>query len=538
MERGMSERKRFFKDGAMLTVVALAMRSVSMLFSSFMSKSVGSEGVGLFTVIMTVYSLALTFATSGISLTVTRLVAAARDGEEKGILYSALLYSAVFGALGIILLFSLSEVISLRILSEPRAVLPLRALSLSLIFVSLGAVFNGYFVGVKRVRFNAAAQVFSQCVKVSLSIALVALFGSGDVFRSVVLLSVGMTLTEMLSFILIFALYLFDSKINNATKTAKTPENANNYLHNSDKNTKKSENEKTSSFKNADAPLRRVASMALPLALSQYFRSLLLTAEHILIPRRLMYGGKSSSEALSSYGILHGMALPTVLFPMSPLSSYSGLLVPEFAEDEARGNSERMSRITSEALSMTLSYGACASVLMIFFAEEFGYVLYGSFDSGYYIGFLAPVIPIMYLDHVTDQILKGIGEQVYSMWVNIADSCLSLLLVYFLIPQMGILGYALVIIIMEGFNFLFSIVRLSRRVRIRLSPVKALLTPAIESLLACLLSDRLFRFSGETASPLWLFLKVLFSVCALVFLDNFVKCLLCNLHKKKKMPKN
>lgn len=534
----MSERKRFFKDGAMLTVVALAMRSVSMLFSSFMSKSVGSEGVGLFTVIMTVYSLALTFATSGISLTVTRLVAAARDGEEKGILRSALLYSSVFGVSGIILLFSLSEVISLRILSEPRAVLPLRALSLSLIFVSLGAVFNGYFVGVKRVRFNAAAQVFSQCVKVSLSIALVALFGSGDVYRCVVLLSVGMTVAEMLSFVLIFALYLFDSKINNAAKTAKTPENANNYLHSSDKNTKKPENEKIPPSKNADAPLCRVASMALPLALSQYFRSLLLTAEHILIPRRLMYGGKSSAEALSSYGILHGMALPTVLFPMSPLSSYSGLLVPEFAEDEARGNSERMSRITSEALSMTLSYGACASVLMIFFAEELGYVLYGSFDSGYYIGFLAPVIPIMYLDHVTDQILKGIGEQVYSMWVNIADSCLSLLLVYFLIPKMGILGYALVIIIMEGFNFLFSIVRLSRRVRIRLSPVKALLTPAVESLIACLLSDRLFRFSGEVTSPLWLFLKILFSVCALVFLDNFAKCLLCNLHKKKKMPKN
>lgn len=533
----MSERKRFFKDGAMLTVVALAMRSVSMLFSSFISRSVGSEGVGLFTVIMTVYSLALTFATSGISLTVTRLVAAAQDGEEKSILHSALLYSAVFGTLGIILLFSLSDVISLRILSEPRAVVPLRILSFSLIFVSLGAVFNGYFVGVKRVRANAAAQVFSQCVKVSVSIALVALFSGGDVFRSVVFLAVGISVTELLSFFLIFVLYLFDVKTNSLKKTSKTPENANNYLHIQGKNSEKSQNEKTPLLKNDNSPLRRVTSMALPLALSQYFRSLLLTAEHILIPRRLMYGGKSSAEALSSYGVLHGMALPTVLFPMSPLSSYSGLLVPEFAEAQAHGNRERMSRMTSEALSMTLSYGACTSVLMIFFAEELGYVLYGSFDSGYYIGFLAPVIPIMYLDHVTDQILKGIGEQVYSMWVNIADSCLSLLLVYILIPKMDISGYALVIIIMEGFNFLLSIVRLAHRVRIRFSPIKALLLPAAGSLLACLLSDRLFRFSGAAASPLWLFLKILFSLCVLVFLDNFIKCVLCNVHKKKKMPK-
>jgi hypothetical protein len=66
--------------------------------------------------------------------------------------------------------------------------------------------------------------------------------------------------------------------------------------------------------------------MAVPLALSAYVRSVLLNIEHILIPRKLRQRGESETEAYSHYGILHGMALPLILYPMSPLSSFSGLL--------------------------------------------------------------------------------------------------------------------------------------------------------------------------------------------------------------------
>ena len=502
----MSNRKRFFRDGAMLTVVALSMRSVSMLFSSFISRSVGSEGVGLFTVIMTVYSFAVTFASSGISLTVTRLIASAEEQDKKGVISGGILYSLIFGIAGTVLLFSFSELIALKALSEPRAVVPLRLLSASLIFVAIGSAFNGYFVGVKRVRANATAQIFGQASRIIFSVLLVIAFGKGDMYTSVVLLSLGITLTELFSFALMLILYLRDRR-------------------------------KYSSESESSPAFRQVSKMALPLAFSQYFRSLLLSAEHILIPRRLMDRGESNSEALSNYGILHGMALPTVLFPMSPLSSYSGLLVPEFAEDESIGNKARMSRITEEALGATLKYGAVVSVLVAFFAEELGYVLYDSFDSGYYIRLLAPVIPIMYLDHVTDQILKGIGEHVYSMWVNIADSCLSLILVYFLIPQLGIMGYALVIVIMEGFNFVLSIIRLAGKIKLKISLVSSVVTPAVIAFISCVICDRIFRFNGAATRPIWLVLKMVFAIAVFVFLYSFKDMLLCNIHKKKKIPK-
>ncbi len=501
----MSNKKRFFRDGAMLTAVALCSRSVSMLFSSFLAKSVGSVGVGLFTLIMTVYSFALTFAVSGIGITVTRLVAA-NYGKRKGILRASLIYSSIFGILAVVILFFFSEAISAKILSEPIAAPLLRILAPSLILVSLGAAFNGYFMGVKRVRANAAVQTFGQLSRVIVSAALVLTFGKGDAFLSLKLICTGILITEIFCFALIFAQYISDTKKYIARDKSPTG-------------------------------IKKIANIAMPLAFSQYVRSLLLSWEHILIPRRLTYGGANNSDALAQYGVLHGMALPAVLFPMSPLSSFSGLLVPEFAEDQAKGNDNRMSRLTSQAINSTLVYATAVAVFIFFFSDELGYALYNSFEAGYYLRILSFVIPIMYLDHVTDQILKGIGEQVYSMWVNIADSCLSLLLVYFLLPKMGIIGYAVVIIIMEAFNFIMSAARLSTRVTLRPRIVASLVIPATLSMLSCMLTHRVFVFNGASSATPWLIPKILFAICVLVFLDRIVSMVLCNTYKKKKMPK-
>jgi stage V sporulation protein B len=219
------------------------------------------------------------------------------------------------------------------------------------------------------------------------------------------------------------------------------------------------------------------------------------------------------------------MAIPIVIYPMSPLSSFSGLLVPEFAADLAGGNRDRMSRIASEAMNMTLLYASVSAVLLYSFSEELGYALYGSYDAGYYVAILALVVPIMYLDHVTDAVLKGIGEQVYSMWVNISDSLLSVFLVWLLIPRMGILGYAVVIVAMEGYNFLLSVIRLSHKVHFKITPISSVILPGALSCLSAGLAKRLFRFGGSGVSAPWLFLKMLFALCVLVAAYGLISAL-------------
>ena len=487
----MSEKMRFFRSGILLTLVGLAMRTVSMFFGAFISRAVGAEGTGLFTLIMTVYSFAVTFATSGISLTVTHLVASAlgenKHSEVRRVVGSALIYSLIFGTLASLFLFFGAEFLGNIVLSDNRTVTSLKVLAFSLVPTALGSVFAGYFVGVKRVGFNAAVSVFCQAVKIGLTVVLVTKMAEGGIVQAVIGLCIGITLTELLGFFLILLEYLIDRRRYKREK-----------VH--------------------GASLGAVSKIALPLALSAYVRSLLLNVEHILIPRKLRERGEDEGEAYSHYGTLHGMALPLIIYPMSPLSSFAGLLVPEFAEDLAAGRRERMSKVASKALGATLVYSGISAVFLFSFAEELGYLVYKSYDAGYYISALAFIVPIMYLDHVADSMLKGIGEQVFSMWVNITDSLLSVILVWVLIPRLGIIGYAFVIVIMEGYNFALSIWRLKKKVDFHISVFRSGVVPIVLSLAATTLTNMLFPFGGSSAEAIWVALKMLFALSVTVFL--------------------
>jgi O-antigen/teichoic acid export membrane protein len=62
----------------------------------------------------------------------------------------------------------------------------------------------------------------------------------------------------------------------------------------------------------------------------------------------------------------------------------------------------------------------------------------------------------MYMDGITDGMLRGLGLQVYSMGVNIADSLVSVVMVWILLPKYGASGYIAMIFFTEVFNFILS----------------------------------------------------------------------------------
>ncbi len=499
----MTNRKRFFYNGILLTIVALCIKTVNLFFGAFVSRKIGAEALGLYTVIGSVYSFAVTFATSGASLTVTRLVAGCvGDGRREQIPYimrHAVKYALIFSGCAAAVLFFGAGYFAKSVLSEARAEAPLKLLAFSLIPIALSSVLSGYFIGVKRIARNAAVQVSGQIFRVGISVFFILKMAERGAEYGVMALCLSSVLSELFSFLVAFLQYLFEPRVGRNKK---------------------------------EVHFYGLASQALPLAFSSYIRSALLTLEHILIPRGLRKSGESEGEALASYGLLHGMALPMVLYPMTPLSSFAGLLVPEFAECNAGGGKERMKRICEDVIKTTLAYSAPAAVFIYLFSEELGYIIYSSFGAGHYIAMLAPVLPIMYLDHVTDAMLKGIGEQVYSMWVNITDSLLSVILVLVLIPRMGISGYALVIIIMEGYNFLLSFLRLEARIKFSPRVLLSILPPAAFALVSALAAKTLFRFSGALVTPLWLVLKLVFCVSLFIAMQFSAKLVMSRFEKK------
>ena len=76
----------FIKNAAILTASSLILRFAGILFKVWLAARIGAEGIGLYQLIFSVYVLASTFATSGISTAVTRLVTEEMAlGSKKGV---------------------------------------------------------------------------------------------------------------------------------------------------------------------------------------------------------------------------------------------------------------------------------------------------------------------------------------------------------------------------------------------------------------------------------------------------------------------
>ncbi|MBQ7171762.1 MAG: oligosaccharide flippase family protein [Clostridia bacterium] len=491
----MKRSLRLFGDTLLLTAVSLAVRTSSLLFSSYVSRRAGAETVGLFSLVTSVSFFAVTFAVSGINLGVTRLVSEALGRGDafavRGCMRRAFLYLSFFGGIAALTLFSFAEPIARRLLSDARAAPSLRALAFSLPPIALSAALNGYFCAVRRVWKSAAAQLFEEAVSILVSAFLFSLLLPRGIGYACLALVAGSAVSETAAALLSLCFYLGD-------RSRRARGNGRDR-----------------------GGWRALFAITLPVSLSAYVRSALVTVEHILIPVGLAAVASGADRALADYGVLSGMVLPTVLYPTAFSAAFSSLLVPEAASLAARGDRALCRETAKRAIGTILSFGIGAAGILISAAPGLETLLYPGTGAGPYIRTLAIVLPVMMLDTVTDGLLKGLGEQLWSMAVNIGDAFLSVLLVWLLLPRAGIEGYLFIVIFCEALNCFFSLTRLLSVTGARLSPFPLVLPPFLCVFAATRLSlfflSRL-PLSGGEETVLHLLFSAFLTLAFLLFL--------------------
>ena len=445
----MNRAKRYFVNALILSGCTLLMRTVAVAFNAFCVNKVGAEGMGLFSLVMSVYTFAVTVATSGVNLASTRLVALyfgkGQGKSVKSAMGKCFIYSILFGSIASTALFLFSHFVSENFLHEARAEMSLRALSLSLLPLSLCSAVSGYFSAVRRVYKNAISQVLEQTVKILSCTFLLSLLLPRGVEYACLALVLGGTVSELFSFVLQWLSYLADRR--------------------------------TLEGGGERVTFRQVAEISLPVAFSAYVRSGLVTLEHILIPIGLAAYGDANS--LATYGVVSAVALPIVLYPSAFVGAFSGQVIPEITEFYASDNKTEVAYVTKRAFFVTEFFSILVAGMFCIFSGDLCYVIYGSGEAAGYLRALAPLMPVMFLDTVTDSILKGLGKQFYTMCVNIADAAISVVLVWLLVPRVGVYGYIAVLYISECINTVFSIGKLMTLVDIKIPLRKLLFAPLL-----------------------------------------------------------
>lgn len=468
----MRKAKLFIINVLIMTLTSILMQSIGITFSVYISNKVGSESIGLFQLIMSVYAFFITLATSGINLATTRIVSENIAYDNKiGAMKAAkqaIFYSFCFGIFSSILLVSTSNLIVNVCLHNKITTTPLYIISASLPFISMSAAINGYFSAVRKVFKTASSQILEQFVKIALTCILLSLFLPKGIEYACICLVVGTCLSEAFSFIYVFTLYIIDKRKQKLQKI--------------DKNSYKKD----------------IFNICIPIAITSYIRSGLSTFKQLIIPLRLEKSGLSCEQSLSKYGIISGMTLPILLFPSVFINSFSSLLIPEFSSIYVTKNYNRINTLTTKIFKSTLIFSACIFGIFLNFSDDLSLIIYNSKEVGKYLLYLSPVVLIMYLDTVVDGMLKGLNEQVNVMKCNILDLFVSISFIYFLLPIYSINGYIAVIYISEILNGIISIRQLVKVTNLRIKYFSWIIMPVG----ICLLTRYIINFVNiSTSNP-------------------------------------
>jgi len=450
----MKHGRQLVYNTLLLTLASMFMRAVAVSFQVYLAGVIGPAGIGLFQLVISAQMLALTFAVSGIRFATTRLVSEElgldRPHNVPKVMRRCIAHALGFGALASTFLFFGSEWIGTVWIGDSRTILSLRILSISLPVLAASAAISGYFVAVSRVVKSAPVQVAEHLIRIGVVVTLLRLYPPSGLETAAALIVVGGVLAELLGGFVLFCLYLHDKRCLRGKRDA--------------------EDRVPCKGGGEQGLTRRLLGISMPLAVSTYARSALNTLQHMLVPRGLRQSGADGDEALASYGMVHGMALPIILFPSAMFYSIAELMIPELTAAQVAGQTERISYLVSKLLRISLYLSIGLAGLFLAFSRELGQMIYpGTPGVGPYIRILSLLMPIMFLDAITDGMLKGLGQQVYSMGINIADSLLSVVLVWILLPLFGVSGFLFMVYFTECFNFFLSLRRIAQMTTIRVA---------------------------------------------------------------------
>ena len=149
------KRKKLILNAFILTFATMMIGFVSTSFRVYLSNKIGSEGIGLYQLIMSIHVMTTTLAVSGIRVTTTRLIAEELGRSNikniKSILRKSILYSLLFSTTTFLLVYNFADIIALKWIGDSRAIIPIKILSCSLPFIGISACFHGYFYGMRKI---------------------------------------------------------------------------------------------------------------------------------------------------------------------------------------------------------------------------------------------------------------------------------------------------------------------------------------------------------------------------------------------------
>ncbi|MGL4772718.1 MAG: stage V sporulation protein B [Clostridium sp.] len=442
------EKDNFFKNSFLLTAANITTGLLGFIFSIYLSKLLGPQGLGLYTLIMPVYNLFISLMTAGIVAAISTRSAVYSEKMENKNLVKTIRTIAFFNILWSILVgslvFAFAPLIGEFALNDLRVVDAIRITCPAMIFISLSNILKGYFLGTYKITMPAVIDILEKAARI-LYIVLLITFTKVTTIEGLVTIAYAcLCLGELQSLLLLYIYYRFT--LRKLTPTFEKPERRGQLLFN-------------------------VLAISFPLCLNGFLTSIFSMMSTLIVPRRLVVAGFTYHEALGLIGKFSGMALSLVFMPLIVVSSINSLLIPDLSQTLSRGKYYEASVRIRKVMKIAFLLGMATTVICNIIPSALGDIFYGRADLAQYIKFSSLCAPIFFPSITMFGILNGLNKQGIILRNSLIVAAIELVCLFVLtsIPNINIFAIGITMIITSIISFAINIYEVNKHIELDLS---------------------------------------------------------------------
>lgn len=310
------------KGAVVLIVSGFICKLFGAMFRLPLTNIIGMEGIGVFQMVMSLYSLTLVFITGGVTTALAALVskARARGQQQKigGYLRSSLSITLTAG-----LVLGLAFLLLARSISSAQgAPAAYEAYKLLIFLLPLGAmigVLRGIIQGYENMTPTAISQIIEQIIKFAFGLLFAYYLGKGGVAQGVYGAFLGITVSEFMAVVYLIFYMLRQEKV---------------------------------PYQPQQGTMKEFVHAALPLALSGAVIPLTHAIDSLIIISRLAKAGITNEVATSLYGLQTGVVGAILNFPLIISLAVAMALLPKISYLSGRQEVEEQRKIISSSFGI------------------------------------------------------------------------------------------------------------------------------------------------------------------------------------------
>lgn len=382
-------KEKFIKSTIVLIIGGIITKILGMLNKVIMARYLGTEGLGIYMMILPSFILFLNISSFGFPVAVSKLVSE-DDRNNKKLIFTSIIFVLFINFLLMIFILFIAKYLSFNLLHEKRSYYAIMAISLVIPFASISGILRSYFFGRERMGPHVISHITEDIVRIIAMVIGVPFFMHKGVEYAVCFVILTNIISEVTSILILF---FFLPKNFRLTR---------------------------SDVKPSKIYLRDCLSISIPTTATRLIGSICYFLEPIILTGVLLYVGYPNSVIVREYGIISGYALPLILLPSFFSNAISQALLPVITKKYKMRDIAGVKRKIRQGIAYSLLIGIPLTIVLEMFPDKLLKLLYNTTSGVSYIRFLAPVCLLQYIQAPLASTLDALGMSKENFTSNLA----------------------------------------------------------------------------------------------------------------------